>query len=747
MSSVNIITISKGNNIGINNNTYQYNFQQGSYRIEEDSEICVNKAVIPNSIYNMTGNNNNYFYYSLPMYSPNLSSSTTITGYIQGQYVEITSITNGTVSVGNYSSFITDNSFLLSQVSGTPGGVGLYISNSTQVSTLLNLISLPSMITTAYTQYAAYGSATLQPALNTSAKLNQFVSNYTFTRTNDNIANTMSDNSFLLIATNFPYTNLTYTNLTDWQIEQNYTYNIYLMKGTGGALNFNNIWNNNNLNPNLGYSAHILGIAFARSDGGNNRYAILRRTNYIPITKDGTFEFSFYSAARYYQGTASLVSVDWTMTKYSTSGNVSYTNQYNPPSSSVSTTGLTKYSLTFTAIQGDNIDVSFLIKTNQGQGQDITVYFSKIMIRDKEYDNRVVSGSILASGTLLSNAYYGWSSLYALSNTQTSSTAYSTTPTTSYFSTGNTITVASAIIGALVGDLVISTTHNALIPYGTYIQSITSSTVFVLANNNVDLFITPFGVGVGILTAIAFYHPVSCTFGTPDVLTTLPQQTAYKVSLSAGYYDVSTLNTALINAQNNYNTVFSNSVSKKILYPLQLSYNTTLLRSTLTAIFIPTSSGNVVSQLGSNWVWSQGLYPTTSYAGRLYFDNNNIASSLLGFSNNAFTPTTLTAYDSNSPFPLITNSPSVPYYQYVNAILLRCNLVNNKVEATSDIVGTIPLLQPFESNINYNPNKYCWVKIRPGIYSSLVLTLTDQYKNPLTLNDNNVLIQLLIRKT
>ena len=45
---------------GSNNNTYRYNFMQGSFNIPENSEISISSVVVPYSFYNisaMYGNN------------------------------------------------------------------------------------------------------------------------------------------------------------------------------------------------------------------------------------------------------------------------------------------------------------------------------------------------------------------------------------------------------------------------------------------------------------------------------------------------------------------------------------------------------------------------------------------------------------------------------------------------------------------------------------------------------------------
>ncbi len=65
----------------------------------------------------------------------------------------------------------------------------------------------------------------------------------------------------------------------------------------------------------------------------------------------------------------------------------------------------------------------------------------------------------------------------------------------------------------------------------------------------------------------------------------------------------------------------------------------------------------------------------------------------------------------------------------------------------SDIIDAFQIVDTkFGSNINYQPSVEKFVKLTKGTYSSMIIYLTDQNNNPLTLLDNNILITLLFQK-
>jgi hypothetical protein len=121
----------------------------------------------------------------------------------------------------------------------------------------------------------------------------------------------------------------------------------------------------------------------------------------------------------------------------------------------------------------------------------------------------------------------------------------------------------------------------------------------------------------------------------------------------------------------------------------------------------------------------------------------------LGFSAGAYpASTTQTTFSATVNGNLLNNNPpSPPLATNVNAVVLRCNLIDNNIvgNGVSDVLDCIPINSLYGSNINYLPQSDNFVKIKPGTYSSIVITLNDQNYNPLYALDNNVLMTFLIR--
>jgi hypothetical protein len=160
-------------------------------------------------------------------------------------------------------------------------------------------------------------------------------------------------------------------------------------------------------------------------------------------------------------------------------------------------------------------------------------------------------------------------------------------------------------------------------------------------------------------------------------------------------------------------------------------------------------SANITAFFGAGYTvgsWSGGTYPTTQGTGTIIITGS--FGNYLGFTSgtyqgiNTTTPLVVSvagnSLQATPPYPALGST--------VNAITIRCNLIDNSVSIPSDILDSFPITSSFGSNINYTPMFDKWVKIRSGKQSNLLITLTDQSGNTLQSNDPNVLIVLLIRK-
>ncbi len=118
------------------------------------------------------------------------------------------------------------------------------------------------------------------------------------------------------------------------------------------------------------------------------------------------------------------------------------------------------------------------------------------------------------------------------------------------------------------------------------------------------------------------------------------------------------------------------------------------------------------------------------------FSTNNFGK-LIGFNAGTYPTTSQT---SNQSF----TSNTVPDGSPVNALIMRCNLIDNNIVMPSDIMDSIPITAVFGSNITYQPSFPKWVKIKPGRYSYMTVQLVDKDLNGIVANDSNVLITLLL---
>ena len=91
----------------------------------------------------------------------------------------------------------------------------------------------------------------------------------------------------------------------------------------------------------------------------------------------------------------------------------------------------------------------------------------------------------------------------------------------------------------------------------------------------------------------------------------------------------------------------------------------------------------------------------------------------------------------------------IPQGTTVNTLLVKCSLVNNGCSNQSDILDAFAIGGSsggtFGGNLNYTNNIEKWVRISEGRYNNFIVTIVDQNNNDITILDNNLLINFLIR--
>ena len=92
----------------------------------------------------------------------------------------------------------------------------------------------------------------------------------------------------------------------------------------------------------------------------------------------------------------------------------------------------------------------------------------------------------------------------------------------------------------------------------------------------------------------------------------------------------------------------------------------------------------------------------------------------------------------------------IPQASTVNSLLVKCSLVNNGCSNQSDIIDAFAIGGTtnggtFGNNLNYTNNIEKWVRISEGRYNNFIVTIVDQNNNEISILDNNLLINFLIR--
>jgi len=304
----------------------------------------------------------------------------------------------------------------------------------------------------------------------------------------------------------------------------------------------------------------------------------------------------------------------------------------------------------------------------------------------------------------------------------------------------------------------------------------------VVGNNNNSFKYNFIGTGVNIpdgseLSLISATIPYSFTninslYGNNTISYNIPcgvggTQTQYSITIPNGFYTVPQLDTCIKSVlYTNGHYFFNGSTidSTKIIYPINLSVYSPTYSILITSYSIPTSA-NIATVIGTGYSASSswtGSYPsgaygastlscaylviptttstTTTIGNYLGFTTGNYPSTNTGLSN---TGSYINTVYSNS---LSASPPFPPLGSTINAIIIRCDKVNNDITIPSDILSTLPIVNTtYGTNINFNTALSTPVKIKGGVYRDITFTLYDQNLNLITSLDPNVLLTFYIK--
>jgi len=159
------------------------------------------------------------------------------------------------------------------------------------------------------------------------------------------------------------------------------------------------------------------------------------------------------------------------------------------------------------------------------------------------------------------------------------------------------------------------------------------------------------------------------------------------------------------------------------------------------------TTGNIgavtINNGGTNYPSTTNLFgncgfPLVSRTPSIEILNNNFGT-FLGFTTGLYP-----ALNTTSNYSV--NSPITPIGSYVNSVIIRCSLVNNRVGNPMDIIDSFTIGQTnFGANINYAPSVNKWVRLSAGTFSNFLITFCDQNLNLIQALDNNILITRFLK--
>lgn len=212
----------------------------------------------------------------------------------------------------------------------------------------------------------------------------------------------------------------------------------------------------------------------------------------------------------------------------------------------------------------------------------------------------------------------------------------------------------------------------------------------------------------------------------------------YTITIPDGFYTIEDLNLFLQQELTIRGLYMLKGTVKVFFYEFVLSttyYSVQLICSLVPNSALASTLGYTLPPASINAGYSYGFQPN-SYTAQLEINNAGFGN-LIGFELGVY-PDVL-SYVSKSFL-----STKTPVGSTVQSLLVRCNLVNNKLSYPSDVLDSITINNSFGSNITYTPSFAKFINCQSGTYSSIDVSICDQNGGEIKLLDSNCLITLLL---
>jgi hypothetical protein len=319
----------------------------------------------------------------------------------------------------------------------------------------------------------------------------------------------------------------------------------------------------------------------------------------------------------------------------------------------------------------------------------------------------------------------------------TGGTGYTTAPTVVFTGGGGTGAAATANVAA--GIVTSITVTNAGSGY-TSLPAITftggggtlaAATAVLTATSVVSITLNGGGTGYVASPTISFTGGGAGTGATATASAYIP----FTLTLDDGFYTVNALN-ARIQQFCIEKGMYLTDGSGNNVYYVSVSPNSTAYANQIITKLIPLS-------LPAGYVQPTpfaGYATTTKRTPYIEILNNNF-SKYLGFTTGSYGINQITDYN------VLSNI--IPQGSIVNSLIVKCSLCNNGCSNQSDTIDSFAIGGSsggtFGGNLNYTNNIEKWVRISEGRYNNFIVTIVDQNNNDITILDNNLLINFLIR--
>jgi hypothetical protein len=215
--------------------------------------------------------------------------------------------------------------------------------------------------------------------------------------------------------------------------------------------------------------------------------------------------------------------------------------------------------------------------------------------------------------------------------------------------------------------------------------------------------------------------------------------TVYNITLPNGFYTQTDIQQYLQTYFLNNALYLTNAQGDPVFF-LYITINNTYYANQVLVYNVPTAAEFQPTTPGNAYYgWSAPagfVFPTpTTKAPALQILNNNFQA-FLGF--NAGT------YGGGATDQSFL-SQFAPNTTPINSLIVTVNCVSNAVSIPTNVIDILPITSTFGANIVYEPKFQKWIKVTSGTYSNLIINILDQNFNPITSNDPNATISLLLK--